>query len=250
MNEESLKDKAMADNYSDIDIAPLIDHALLDPAATPEQVEKCCHEAERFRFAAVCVYPVYVRQAAELLHGKAPKVCTVIGFPTGATTPAAKLYEAREAVENGATELDVVIHLGGLKAGKTDELYREIAQICEETGQTVKAILETALLTDAQKRLAAEICMDAGVQFLKTSTGWHGGAIVTDVRLLRKVTQGQIGIKAAGGIRTIEQAVDLVQAGATRLGTSRGPDLLRQRDTLERGNGDRNPHEEGMENGE
>ena len=223
----------MAVNYSDIDIAPLIDHALLNPAATPEQVEKCCDEADRFNFATVCVYPVYVKQATELLRGKKPKVCTVIGFPTGATTPAAKLYEAQEAVENGATELDVVIHLGGLKAGKTNEVYREIAQICQETGQTVKAILETALLTDAQKRLGAEICMDAGVQFLKTSTGWNGGATVADIRLLKKVTQGQIGIKASGGIRTIEQAMDLVLAGATRLGTSRGPDLLRQRDTLE-----------------
>lgn len=223
----------MAIDYPEIDIAPLIDHALLDPTATPEQVEKYCQEADRFQFAAVCVYPVYVKQAAELLYGKATKVCTVIGFPTGATTPAAKLYEAQEAVDNGATELDVVIHLGALKAGKTNEVYREIAQICDETGQTVKVILETALLTDAQKCLAAEICMDAGAQFLKTSTGWYGGATVADVRLLKKVTQGQIGIKAAGGIRTIEQALDLVVAGATRLGTSRGPDLLQQRDTLE-----------------
>jgi deoxyribose-phosphate aldolase len=228
----------MARNYPDIDIAPLIDHALLTPTATPEQVEKFCQEADRYHFAAVCVTPVYVKQAAELLHGRAPKVCTVIGFPLGATTPAAKLYEAHEAVENGATELDVVIHLGGLKAGRTNELYREIAQICDETGQTVKAILETALLTDAQKRLAAEICMDAGVQFLKTSTGWHKGATVADIQLLKKVTQGQVGIKASGGIQTIEQALDLVVAGATRLGTSRGPDLLRQRDTLEKENGE------------
>jgi deoxyribose-phosphate aldolase len=219
-------------DYPDIDIAPLIDHALLNPSATPEQVEKCCQEAERFQFAAVCIYPIYVKQAADLLYGKKPKVCTVIGFPTGATTPAAKLYEAQEAADNGATELDVVIHLGGLKAGKTDELYQEIAQICEETGQLVKVILETALLTDAQKRLAAEICMDAGAQFLKTSTGWHGGATVADVQLLRKVTQGGIGIKASGGIQTIEQALELVAAGATRLGTSRGPDLLRQRNNL------------------
>lgn len=225
----------MAQDYSEIDIAPLIDHALLDPTATPEQVEKCCQEADRFQFAAVCIYPVYVRQAADLLHNKTPKVCTVIGFPTGATTPAAKLYEAQEAVDNGATELDVVIHLGGLKAGKTDELYQEIAQICDGTGQTVKVILETALLTDAEKRLAAEICMGAGAQFLKTSTGWQGGATIADVQLLKQVAQGQVGIKASGGIRTIEQAWDLVIAGATRLGTSRGPALLRQRDTLEQG---------------
>ncbi|MGB5960482.1 MAG: deoxyribose-phosphate aldolase [Coleofasciculaceae cyanobacterium] len=223
----------MATDYPDIDIAPLIDHALLNPDATPEQVEKCCQEADRYQFASVCVYPVYVRQAADYLHNKNPQVCTVIGFPTGATTAASKLYEAQEAVDNGATELDVVLHIGGLKAGKTDELYREIAEICSETGQIVKVILETALLTDAEKQLAAEICMDAGAQYLKTSTGWQGGATVADVRLLKQFTQGQIGIKAAGGIRTIEQALDLVIAGATRLGTSRGPELLRQHDRLE-----------------
>ncbi|NEO99306.1 MAG: deoxyribose-phosphate aldolase [Symploca sp. SIO2E9] len=222
----------MATEYSEIDIAPLIDHALLNPTATPDQLEKCCQEAERFQFASVCIYPVYVKRAAELLHGKVPKVCTVIGFPAGATTPATKLYEAQEAVENGATELDVVIHLGGLKVGKTEEMYREIAEISEETGQTIKVILETALLTDAEKQIAAEICMDAGAQFLKTSTGWFGGATVADVQLLKEVTKGSIGIKASGGIRTIEQAFDLVIAGATRLGTSRGPDLLRQRDKL------------------
>lgn len=227
----------MATDYPDLDIAPLIDHALLNPDATPEQVEKCCQEADRYQFASVCVYPVYVRQAADLLHNKNPQVCTVIGFPSGATTPASKLYEAQEAVDNGATELDVVLHIGGLKAGRTDELYREIAEICSETGQIVKVILETALLTDAEKQLAAEICMDAGAQFLKTGTGWQGGATVAEVRLLKQFTQGQIGIKAAGGIRTIEQALDLVVAGATRLGTSRGPSLLRQHDRLEMGDG-------------
>ncbi|MFP4100085.1 deoxyribose-phosphate aldolase [Coleofasciculus sp.] len=220
----------MAMDYPDIDIAPLIDHALLSPTATPEQVEKCCREADRFRFATVCVYPVYVKLAAELLHNKTPKVCTVIGFPTGATTAAAKLYEAQEAVENGATELDVVLHLGALKTGNTDAIYREIAPICEETGQTVKVILETTLLTDTEKQLAAEICMDTGAQFLKTSTGWHGSATVSDVKFLKDLTKGQIGIKASAGIRTIEQALDLVIAGATRLGTSRGPELLQQRE--------------------
>jgi len=224
----------MAADYPEIDIAPLIDHALLTPIATPEQVVQWCEEADRFQFAAVCVYPAYVRQAFELLQGKNPKVCTVIGFPTGATTSAVKLYEAQDAVENGATELDVVINLGWLKAGKTEELHREIAEICEETGQTVKAILETSLLTDAEKRLAAEICMDAGVAFLKTSTGWHGGATVADVRSLKEVAKEQVGIKAAGGIRTHDQALELVVAGATRLGTSRGPDLIRQRDTLDK----------------
>ena len=222
----------MAADYPDIDIAPFIDHSLLTPTATPELVQQWCNQADRFQFAAVCVYPVHVRQAAELLQGKNPQVCTVIGFPTGANTSAVKLYEAQEAVENGATELDVVINLGWLKTGKTNELHREIAQICEETGQTVKAILETTLLTDAEKRLAAEICMDAGVAFLKTSTGWNGGATVADVRNLKELTKQRVGIKASGGIRTVNQALELIVAGATRLGTSHGVDLLRQRDNL------------------
>lgn len=222
----------MAVTQPNIDIAPFIDHALLNPTATPEQVKQWCEEADRFQFAAVCVYPAYVRQAAELLKGKQPKVCTVIGFPSGATTSAVKLYEAQEAVENGAVELDVVINQGWLKIGKTEELHREIAEICE-IGQTVKAILETTRLTDAEKRLAAEICMDAGVAFLKTSTGWFGGATVADIQLLKEVARERVGIKASGGIRTSEQALELIMAGATRLGTSHGPDLLRQRDTLE-----------------
>jgi deoxyribose-phosphate aldolase len=224
----------MAADYPNIDIAPFIDHALLTPTATPEQVEQWCEEADRFHFAAVCLSPAYVKQAAELLHGKNPKVCAVIGFPTGATTSAVKLYEAQEAVENGATELDVVINLGWLKAGKTEEVHREIAEICEATGQTVKVILETNLLTDAEKKLAAEISMEAGAAFLKTSTGWNGAATVADVRLLKEVARERVGIKASGGIRTVNQALDLILAGATRLGTSRGVDLIRQRDNPEK----------------
>ncbi|MGI0484506.1 deoxyribose-phosphate aldolase [Pantanalinema rosaneae CENA516] len=219
-------------NLPDIDIAPFIDHALLAPTATPEQVEQWCEEADRLHFAAVCVQPTYVKQAADLLHGKRPKVCTVIGFPYGATTSAVKLYEAQDAVENGASELDVVINIGWLKAGMTNEVHREVAEIREATGQLVKAILEVALLTDAEKRLAAELCMDAGAALIKTSTGLYGGATVADVRLLKELTGDRVGIKASGGIRTAEQALELIVAGATRLGTSRGPDILRQRDTL------------------
>ncbi|MGH7998357.1 MAG: deoxyribose-phosphate aldolase [Brasilonema sp.] len=221
----------MAADYTNIDIAPFIDHSLLIPTVTSKEVEQWCEEADRFHFAAVCVYPTHVKLAAELLHGKKPKVCTVIGFPTGATTSATKLYEAQEAVENGATELDVVINLGWLKAGKTDNVHQEIAEICEQTGKTVKVILETNLLTDAEKRLAAEICMDAGAAFLKTSTGWNGGVTVEDVRLLKEVARDRVGIKASGGIRSIDQALDLILAGATRLGTSRSIDLLHQRNS-------------------
>ncbi|BAY97735.1 deoxyribose-phosphate aldolase [Tolypothrix tenuis PCC 7101] len=224
----------MAADYPDIDIAPFIDHALLTPTATPEQVEQWCEEADRFHFAAVCLHPTYVKQAAELLHGKNPKVCAVIGFPTGATTSAVKLYEAQEAVENGATELDVVLNLGWLKAGKTEAVHREIAEICEETGQPVKVILETNLLTEAEKRMAAELAMEAGAAFLKTSTGWNGGATVADVQLLKEIARERVGIKASGGIRTVNQAIELILAGATRLGTSRGIDLIRQRDNLEK----------------
>ncbi len=217
---------------SGIDLSHYIDHALLVPSATPEQVKQCCQEAWQYNFPAVCLYPSAVSQAAELLHNKSPQVCAVIGFPTGANTGAVKLYEAQEAVENGATELDVVINLGWLKAGKTDEVYQEIANICEATGQAVKVILEMAVLSEAEKRLAAEICLDAGAAFLKTSTGWFGGATVADVSLLQQVSKGRVGIKASGGIRSVEQALKLIDAGATRLGTSRGIDLIRQQETM------------------
>ncbi|MGF1493450.1 MAG: deoxyribose-phosphate aldolase [Microcoleaceae cyanobacterium] len=219
-------------SFDNFDITAFVDHTLLNPLATPEQIEQCCDEADRYQFASVCVYPCYVRQAAEFLHHKNPKVSTVIGFPAGATTSATKLYESLEAAEQGATELDVVINLAWVKSGDIDAVCREIAEICQETRQTVKAILETALLTNSEKKLVATALLDAGVAFLKTSTGWHGGATVADIRLLKQVTEGQIGLKASGGIRTYEQAVELVMAGATRLGTSRGLDLLQQREHL------------------
>lgn len=218
----------MAVTDLNIDIATYIDHTLLKPSAIPDEVKQVCQEAWQYNFPSVCIYPASVRQAKELLHDKQPKVCTVIGFPTGAVTSSTKLQEALEAMENGATELDVVINLGWVKTGESNKIYREIAQICEETGQTVKAILETTVLTNEEKRLAGEICLDAGVAYLKTSTGWFGGATVEDVKILQEITKGQIGIKASGGIRTYEQAIALIHAGATRLGTSRGVDLLRQ----------------------
>jgi len=160
-------------------------------------------------------------------------VVTVIGFPTGATTTACKLYEAQEAKENGAVELDVVINLGWLKEGKSEKVYQEIASICDETGLVVKAILETTRLTDTEKRIAAEICLDAGVAFLKTSTGWFGGATVEDVKLLHDITKGKIQIKASGGIRDLPTAIALINAGATRLGTSQGLELIKQQKSYE-----------------
>ncbi len=213
---------------TDIDIARYIDQAVLNPMATAKDVEECCHQAIQYNFPAVCVYPSAVKKASKLLHNHKTNIATVIGFPTGANTSGCKLYEAQEAVENGAMELDVMINLGWLKEGKSESIYQEIASICEETGQVVKAILETTRLTDTEKRLAAEICMDAGASFLKTSTGWFGGATVEDVKFLHKITKGQVQIKASGGIKDLEQAISLIKAGANRLGTSQGVELVQQ----------------------
>lgn len=214
---------------SDVDLAPYIDHSLLTPTATIEHVDHWCAEAQRHGFASVCVYPVHVQRAVENLHESTIAIGTVIGFPTGAETSATKLFAAQEATENGATELDVVINLGWVKSGQLEQLHTELAKIVEVTGQTVKAILEMTLLNGTEKRSVADVCMDAGVSFLKTSTGWHGGATVEDIRLLKELTRGRVGIKASGGIRTPDQALMLIEAGATRLGTSRGPEILQQR---------------------
>lgn len=218
----------MAIIRSEIDITAFIDHALLSPMATPQELEQCCRQADQFQFPTVCVYPSAVKQAVEFLHSSKTQVCAVIGFPSGATTSRVKCYEAQEAAENGATELDVMINLGWLKAGKSEEIYQEIAKITEETGQVIKIILETSVLTPTETRLAAEISMDAGASFLKTSTGWFGGATLEDVRLLHQIAKGRVRIKASGGIRTLEQALDLIEAGATRLGTSKGVELVKQ----------------------
>lgn len=222
----------MAVEQPEIDIAPFIDHSLLTITATPEQVSTFCAEADKYQFPAVCVYPSYVKQVANLLQNKHPQVCTVIGFPTGATTSTAKLYEAQEAVENGATELDVMINLTHIKTGQLNQLHQEIAEIFEETGKTVKATLEMALLTEAEKQQATEVLMEAGIAFITSNTGWYGGATVADVQLLKKITKTNIGIKAAGGIKTYEQAANLIIAGASRLGTSRGLELLHQQNNL------------------
>jgi deoxyribose-phosphate aldolase len=223
----------MSRSPREIDLASLIDHTLLTPWATPEQIAQCCDEADRYNFAAVCVAPCHVVQAVSLLHHKKPQVCTVIGFPTGANTSATKLYEAQEAAENGATELDVVINLGWLKAGRTEGVHRELASIVESTGLTIKAILEMSVLSEAEQRIAADVCMDAGAHFLKTSTGWNGGATLAQIHLLQAMSRDRVGIKASGGIRTAQQAIDLARAGATRLGTSRSVELLAEAQTLD-----------------
>ena len=216
----------------EVDIAPMIEQALLDPLATPEQVAATCAEAARYHFATVCLYPCHVRQARELLGPKDPKICTVIGFPTGASTATTKRFEACEAVENGADELDVVPNLAWLRCGEYDAFHRELAEICEACDRPVKVILETARLTPEELRRGVEISLDAGVSALKTSTGFFGGATVAAVEQLAQLSRGRVDIKASGGIRSYAQAVELVLAGATRLGTSRGPELLAERDRL------------------
>ncbi|MFN9017412.1 MAG: deoxyribose-phosphate aldolase [Pseudanabaena sp.] len=215
---------------TDINPSTYIDYALLDPAASDEQVDRVCEEADRFGFASVCVYPCNVKRVTERLLKTKVEICTVIGFPSGATTSNVKLYEAMEAVENGATELDVVINFGWLKTGQTNLLHKEIAQICEESGKPVKAILELSLLTPDEQELAAEVCMDAGVAFLKTGTGWAGAATIEMVKFLKEISRGKVGIKASGGIRTRDQAITLIDAGATRIGTSYGVAIAREKD--------------------
>ena len=213
-----------------IDLAQYIDHALLHPAAGPQHVDQWCAEADRFGFAGVCVMPTHVRQAVSLLHNRQPVVICPIGFPSGATTTRTKCVEAEEALEQGARELEVMLNLGWLKAGAADAVHREIAEIVEMASASalVKVILEWSLLEAAERQLAVEIAMDAGAAFLKTHTGWNGGVSIEDVRLLKDWTRGRIGIKAAGGIHTTDQAIALIEAGATRLGTSRGVDFLRR----------------------
>ncbi|MDX1977664.1 MAG: deoxyribose-phosphate aldolase [Pseudanabaenaceae cyanobacterium bins.68] len=209
-----------------INPASYIEHSLLDNTATPAQIEKLCAEADRLGFAAVCIYPDQVKRAVEYLYRKTPKVCTVIGFPTGAHASSTKLYEAQLAVEQGASELDLVISIGSLKAGDHNLVHREVAEICQATAVPVKTILEMGLLTQPEQELAAEICLDAGASYLKTHTGWRGVVAIADVELLSAIAKGRVGIKAAGGIRTLAQAQDLITGGATRLGTSRGLEIM------------------------
>ena len=217
-------------NRPKVDLADFIEHTLLDPFATPDRLEQLCHEADRYRFPMVCVFPTWVPKAVDLLHRSSTQVCTVIGFPTGAQTSATKQFEAQEAIEAGADGLDLVINLGWLRAGHLDAVHREVAEICDLSPKPVKAILEMTKLTPQEKTTAAEICMDAGVAYLKTSTGWFGGATVEDIKLLSEIACDRVGIKASGGIRTYEQALDLIQAGATRLGTSRGVELIKMQE--------------------
>ena len=208
------------------EVAALIDHTLLKADASPEQVKHLCREARQYKFASVCVNPVYVRLAAEELHGSGVDVCSVIGFPLGATTTAIKLYESQRALTDGADELDMVINIGALKAGERDAVQTEIAELADaahENGSILKVIIECALLSDEEKVLACQLAQVAGADFVKTSTGFSsGGATASDVRLMRQTVGPSMGIKAAGGIRSYADALTMVEAGATRIGASAG----------------------------
>lgn len=201
-----------------------IDHTLLKPAATVAEIIQLCEEAIQHKFAAVCVNPIYVDLAAHHLAGTGVKTATVIGFPLGATFSAVKVAEAKEAVLRKANELDMVMHIGAAKTGLWEAVVADIRQIVEAAeGAAVKVIIETGLLTDDEKRRACEAVIAGGAQFVKTSTGFGpGGATIADVRLFKEVVGENIGIKASGGIRSREQALEFIAAGATRLGTSAG----------------------------
>lgn len=210
-------------------IAKLIDHTLLKPDATKEQIVRLAEEAKKYHFASVCVNPVWVPQVYEILKETDVKVCTVIGFPLGATTPETKAFETRNAIENGATEVDMVINIGLLKSGRYEEVEEDIRAVTKaaEGKALTKVIIETCLLTDEEKVRACEIAARAGADFVKTSTGFStGGATVEDVALMRKTVGDDLGVKASGGVRSLEDLMKMVDAGANRIGTSSGVKIM------------------------
>ena len=214
----------------DKSLARRIDHTLLKPDATADQIAQLCFEARKYHFASVCVNPTYVKLCSDLLKGTDVKVCTVIGFPLGATSTEVKAFETQNAIEHGATEIDMVINIGALKAGDNDLVardIREVVKVAHKSGAIVKVIIETALLTDEEKIVACLLAKEAGADFVKTSTGFSsGGATVHDVALMRKAVGPELGVKAAGGIHSQEEAKQMIAAGATRLGASAGVKII------------------------
>lgn len=207
-------------------LAKMIDHTLLKPEATPAQIHQLCGEAISHGFASVCVNPCYVPLCRDLLRGSAVVVCTVIGFPLGATTTGAKVFEALQATGDGARELDMVITLGQLKAGAyhaVGEDIRQVAAAVHAQGALLKVIIETVLLSDEEKVIASLLAVRAGADFVKTSTGFAGGgATSADVALMRRAVPAHVGVKASGGIRSLADAQAMLAAGANRIGTSAG----------------------------
>ncbi|MGE0813937.1 MAG: deoxyribose-phosphate aldolase [Vicinamibacterales bacterium] len=213
-------------------VAGLIDHTLLKADATAADIEQLCREAAEHRFATVCVNPAWVALAARTLRGSGVGVCSVVGFPLGATTADVKAYEARRAIVDGASEIDMVINVGALKSGHLRLVEQDIEAVtaaCRACGATSKVIIEAALLTDDEKITACTLAKAAGADFVKTSTGFGpGGATVADVALMRRVVGAEMGVKAAGGVRDLEQVEAMVAAGATRVGASAGVRIVRE----------------------
>jgi deoxyribose-phosphate aldolase len=213
-------------------IAAMIDHTLLKPDATRHDIEELCREAAQFEFATVCVNPAWVSLAAQRLAGTAVGVCSVVGFPLGATTADVKAYEARRAIFDGAREIDMVINVGALKSGDLRVVERDIEAVtapCRECGVLSKVIIEAALLTDDEKVTACTLAKAAGADYVKTSTGFGpGGATAADVALMRRVVGSEMGVKAAGGVRDLESLKAMVAAGATRVGASAGVKIVQQ----------------------
>ncbi|HEM6137380.1 TPA: deoxyribose-phosphate aldolase [Streptococcus suis] len=206
-----------------------IDHTVLKPETTKEQVAKVLEEAKEYDFASVCINPTWVSFAAEGLKGTDVKVCTVIGFPLGANTSAVKAFETKDAIENGADEIDMVINIGALKDKNYDLVLEDIKAVVEASGdKLVKVIIETCLLTEEEKVKACQLSKEAGADFVKTSTGFStGGATVEDVALMRKTVGSDMGVKASGGARSYEDAIAFIEAGATRIGASSGVAIMK-----------------------
>jgi deoxyribose-phosphate aldolase len=222
--------------FMNTNIAKMIDHTLLKPEATKEQIVKLAEEAKTYGFASVCVNPAWVKTAYEILKDTDVKVCTVIGFPLGATTPEVKAFEAKNAVENGATEVDTVINIGALKDGNDELVEKDIKAVVDAVkGKAlVKVIIEAALLTDEEKVRACQLAVKAGADYVKTSTGFSiGGATVEDVALMRKTVGPDIGVKASGGVRTLKDAEAMIEAGASRIGASSGVAIVQGKDSTE-----------------
>jgi deoxyribose-phosphate aldolase len=215
-------------NTQSIDYASYIDHTLLAMDATVEQISKICQEARQYHFFSVCVNSGYVPLVNELLKGSGVKTCSVIGFPLGACLTSVKAFEAKAAIEAGAEEIDMVINVGWLKSGKLDDVRADIQAVKQACGSvTLKVIFETCLLTDEQIVTVAEMCRALEVGFVKTSTGFSsGGATVEHVALMRKTVGSDIGVKASGGVRSRETAQAMIEAGATRIGTSSGVQIV------------------------
>lgn len=211
------------------ELAKMIDHTILKPQATKESIENLCKEALEYKFASVCINPTNIELAAKMLKGSEVKVCTVIGFPLGANTTEVKVFETKDAIAKGANEVDMVINIGKLKDKDYDYVQKDIKSVVEAADKkaVTKVIIETCLLTDDEKIMACKLAKDAGADFVKTSTGFStGGATPADIKLMRETVGPDMGVKASGGVRSIEDAEAVIKNGATRIGASSSIEIV------------------------